>query len=483
VTLSRGARFVLLVGAASFSASLGTLLVVGTDSAAPFVTSMSGIVIIALVVLFVTTFAMLLASAGVIHRQSRKYKQAGTAIDAMAQGVCMFDASERLVICNARYYEMYGLTPADAKPGTTLSEVLARRVAKGMFSQDPDVYRHELLSHVRKGETTTHEVVSEGRLLLVINQPVAGGGWVGTHQDITARRKAEQERTVMEQQEERRNLFEKAISAFREHSGSLLKKVGDSATEMRSTAIGLFDAFGHTSKHSENALQMSNQASINVENAASAANELSASIKEIGARLDQTAEIVQSATKEAKATNRDIDELAQAAQSIGDVIKLIHGIAGQTNLLALNATIEAARAGEAGRGFAVVASEVKSLAVQTAKATENISSQITNMQLSTGKAVEAIKLIANRMLDINDYTNAVAESVKQQSQATTEILINVASAADSAKLAVVGLTEVASANNQTKGSSQVVLIASESVQQTLDKLRGEVESFLSRVAV
>ena len=283
-----------------------------------------------------------------------------------------------------------------------------------------------------------------------MNQPVAGGGWVGTHQDITARRKAEHERTIQVQQEERRALVEKAISLFREHSGSLLKKVGDTATSMRSTAIGLLNAFGHTSKHSENALQMSNRASINVEMAASAANELSASIKEIGARLDHTAEVVRSATKDAKATNRDIDELAQAAQSIGDVIKLIHDIAGKTNLLALNATIEAARAGEAGRGFAVVASEVKSLAVQTAKATENISSQITNMQASTGKAVEAIKLIASRMLEINDYTNAVAESVNQQDVATTEILKNVASAADSAKLAVVGLTEVASANNHTR---------------------------------
>ena len=482
MALHRGTRIVLLAGAASYFTSVGTLWVVGSDRAAAFVADMPGIFIIALAIVSVTIFAMLLASAAVIRRQSHKYKQAGTAIDAMVQGVCMFDASERLVISNSKFYEMYGLTPADAKPGTTLSEVLARRVAKGTFSQDPDIYRQELLSHVRKGETTTHEVVSGGRVLLVMNQPVAGGGWVGTHQDITARRKREQDRIILEQQEERRALVEKAISLFREHSGSLLKKMGDSATGMRSTAIGLLNAFGHTSKHSDNALQMSNQASINVEMAASAANELSASIKEIGARLDHTAEVVRSATKEAKATNRDIDELAQAAQSIGDVIKLIHNIAGQTNLLALNATIEAARAGEAGRGFAVVASEVKSLAVQTAKATENISSQITNMQASTGKAVEAIKLIASRMLQINDFTHAAAESVNQQDAATTEILRSVASAANSARLAVVGLNEVTSTNNQTKESSQVVLSASESVQQALDTLRSEVESFLGRVA-
>lgn len=475
MSLNHRARTLLLVGSASFLTSFGALLVGGANGAA-----ISETFVIAILA---ASVGINLISVLFIRHLTLQHKQARMAIDTMAQGVCMFNASERLVICNAKYYEMYGLTPADARPGSTLSEVLARRVAKGTFSRDPESYRQELLSHVRNGETTTHEVMSEGRLLLVMNHPVAGGGWVGTHQDITARRKAEEERTILAQQEERRAVVEKAILAFREQSGHLLKMVGDSATGMRSTATGLLNAFGHTFKHSENALQMSNQASTNVEKAASAANELSASIQVIGERLDQTAGVVGSAAEEAKAANRDIDELAQAAQNIGDVIKLIHNIAGQTNLLALNATIEAARAGEAGRGFAVVASEVKSLAVQTAKATESISTQITNMQDSTGKAVEAIKLIANRMLEIDNYTNAVADSVQQQNLATTEILQNVASAADSAKLAVLGLTEVASANNQTEQASQVVLRASEAVQQTLHQLRGEVESFLSRVAV
>ncbi len=345
-------------------------------------------------------------------------------------------------------------------------------------------YREELVSHVRNGETTTHEVMaSEGRQLLVMNHPVEGGGWVGTHQDITALRKAEQERTITQQQGERRALIESAIVAFREQSSSLLKMVSDSASGVRSTALGLFEAFSHLSQHSGNALQMSNQASFNVGKAESAANELWASIKQIGQRLDQTAEVVRFATKEAKVTNQDIDELARSAQNVGDVVKLIHNIAGQTNLLALNATIEAARAGEAGRGFAVVASEVKSLAVQTAKATQDISSQITGMQNSTSKAVEAIKLIASRMHDIDELSNAVAESVQQQDAATAEILTNVASAAESAKLAVTGLTEVATATTQTQDASQIVLGASESVQKTIDRLRGEVETFLAKVAV
>ena len=246
-----------------------------------------------------------------------------------------------------------------------------------------------------------HEVKSKGgHLLLVTNHPMKGGGWIGTHEDITERRQAELQRTELQQQEKRRAVIENAISTFRERAENLLQTVAGSAGEMRSTAAGLFNASGHTSQRAESAVRTSNEASTNVETAAIAAEELSSSIAEIGRRLNQTSEVVRVTVGEAQVTNQDIAALAQGAQKIGDVTKLIRNIAGQTNLLALNATIEAARAGEAGRGFAVVASEVKSLAVQTAKATEDISSQIQEVQNSTGKAVEAIGRIALRMREI-----------------------------------------------------------------------------------
>ncbi len=226
----------------------------------------------------------------------------------------------------------------------------------------------------------------------------------------------------------------------------------------------------------------SNEASANVETAAVAADELTGSIGEIGRQLAKTTDVVRGAVTEAQGTNQQITALAQAAQKIGDVIKLIRAIAGQTNLLALNATIEAARAGEAGKGFAVVASEVKSLAVQTAKATEDISSLIMSVQAATSGAVSQIGRISSRMQEIDSCATAVSAAVEEQNAATAEISQNVASAADGAKLVVSVLGEVAGAATDTATSAESVLTASQAVEAAAAELRREVEGFLARVA-
>ncbi|MGC1695902.1 MAG: methyl-accepting chemotaxis protein [Pseudolabrys sp.] len=484
LTLRRASGLVVLIGLASFMVSYGVLTVFASGWASAVIRTASETTLIVVVAAVIAQFTMSVAGALVTRQQSREIEQMRTAIDSMPQGLCMFDRSERLIVCNTRYYEMYGLTSAETAPGSTLSEVLTRRVAKGTFARDPNEYRKEFLAAVALGRTIVHEVKSTGgRLLLVTNHPMKDGGWIGTHEDITERRQAEQQHAAMQQKEERRAVIESAISNFHHRAENLLRSVADSAREMRSTAGGLLTASGYTSQRAESAVRASNESSANVETAAVAAEELSSSIASVGQQLNQSANVVRIAVDEARVTNQDIGALAQAAQKIGDVVKLIRNIAGQTNLLALNATIEAARAGEAGRGFAVVASEVKSLAVQTAKATEEISGQILEVQNSTGKAVEAIGRITHRMREIDSYTSATAAAAQQQSVATGEISQNVASAADGAKLIVSVLSELAGAATKTQESAQTVLAASESVEAAAATLRGEVEGFLTNVAV
>jgi len=416
-----------------------------------------------------------------VHQQKMHFE---AALNNMSEGLCMFDASTRLVLCNERYIEMYGLDPELAKPGTTLRELLEQRRRSGTFTGDPDQYIADALRRMRDGNSVQDvRPMPDGRFVSVSSRPMARGGWVATHQDVTERRRQDQERERMASQDHRRAAVDTAIAVFRERAEAMLKTVGDTAVTMRTTATTLFAASRKASQRAEGAVHTSNEASTNVEIAASAANELSASIDEISRQLGQTNNLVGIAVSEAGATNDQIGSLANAAQKIGDVVKLIQDVAGQTNLLALNATIEAARAGEAGRGFAVVASEVKSLAVQTAKATEEIAGQIAGVQASTGAAVEAIRRIADRMREINNHTAAVAASVQEQNAATGEISQNVASAAEGTKEIVTVLGEVAGAATEARGSAETVLAASEAVETAASDLRGEVESFLQKVAV
>jgi len=478
---ARGWRMVILTGSIAFGISYSLfhfVLPVGTwVSVAPEPTISFSLAALVAMLAMTTTAAFLARKLRLDNLRMR------VAINNMSQGLCMFDGNERLVVCNQRYMEMYSLSVDIVKPGCSLQSLLEYRIRNGSFSRDPIAYRRELLSTISAGNTTASEVKSkDGRAISVINRPMRDGGWVATHEDITERRGAERERVSMQEQQQRRAVIDQAIAAFRRRVEDHLKTVAEGAAAMRCTATTLFSNSGQTSNSADGAVSASNEASTNVETAAVAADELSGSINEIGRQLAKTTEIVRSAVGEAQGTNRQISALAQAAQKIGDVIKLIRAIAGQTNLLALNATIEAARAGEAGKGFAVVASEVKSLAVQTAKATEDISRLIMAVQAAISSAVSAISRISGRMQEIDSCATAVSAAVEEQSAATGEISQSVASASDGAKVVVSVLGEVTGAAAQTRQSAENVLTASQAVEAAAVELRREVEGFLSRVA-
>lgn len=407
-----------------------------------------------------------------------------TALDNMSQGLCMFDEHAKLTLCNGRYLEMYGMSPESVKPGRSLREVIDHRIAAGNFKGDPAQYVKEVLARIAEGKDSVKIVqLPNGRTISLAERIMPDGGWVATHEDITEQRQLEKQRDAMATQEERRAAVDEAITSFRARIETLLKTVGDSAASMKTTAATLSNSSGQTSQRAIGAVDASNEASMNVAAAATAADQLSASIGEISRQLGQTTGVLRMAASEAQETNEQITGLADASQKIGDVVALIRNIAAQTNLLALNATIEAARAGEAGRGFAVVASEVKSLAVQTARATEDISGQIASVQASTKSAVEAIHRITGRMQEIDTYATAVAASVEEQSAATSEISNSVSSAAQGTNDVVAVLDQLAGAATETRQTAETVLGVSETVGEAVSNLRSEVENFLFKVAV
>jgi methyl-accepting chemotaxis protein len=283
-------------------------------------------------------------------------------------------------------------------------------------------------------------------------------------------------------EEQRQARIEQIIAGFRGEVGEIMEHVGAATSQLESTSHALTGIADTTNHQVTTVAGGSEEASANVQTVAAAAEELASSIAEIDRQVTQTDQVVKQASEHASTTNAQVQRLTEAAQRIGDVIGMIQDIAAQTNLLALNATIEAARAGEAGKGFAVVASEVKTLADQTARATGDISEQISGIQADTQSAAQAIGAISDTMKEVDHYTAAIAAAVREQGNATGEISRNVQEAASGTQSVSETIAGVAEAANETSQSAGQLAMTVSDLTAVTDKLNGSVERFLDEVA-
>lgn len=405
------------------------------------------------------------------------------ALDNLSVGIVIFDAEERVLVCNRTYMKTYDVPPHVVRPGQgTLKGMLAHRSANGTFREDREKYLLNLRSALATSSSTHREpALADGRIMSVTTHPMVGGGWVAVHEDITEKRRSEAETNSLAERDRRRIWIEETIGTFRTRIAAMLKSVAENTATMNLTADDLLDASARMMVSTKAALDSSNETTASTATAATAANELAASIEEINRQLKHTASAVGAAVSRAVETDNEIALLADAAQKIGDVVKLIQHIAGQTNLLALNATIEAARAGVAGKGFAVVAAEVKSLSVQTAKATDDIVAQVGAVQNSTKHVISSIQNITRQIQEINLYSSEAAASVTVQENATKEISASVTGAATGAQSSLDVLDQVASDAAATSLSAKTVQRSSDLLTKAATDLRDEIDAFLKKV--
>ncbi|MGB4101648.1 MAG: methyl-accepting chemotaxis protein [Alphaproteobacteria bacterium] len=293
--------------------------------------------------------------------------------------------------------------------------------------------------------------------------------------------RADQVEKDRQAKQEQHLMMNNLAEEFEKSVGQIIGSVASASTNLKNNAENLTNLSDETTRQASGVAAATEEASANVQTVASAAEELSASINEIKRQVQESTQATNDAVVEVKNTNQTVVTLSTSADQIGGVVKLIQDIAEQTNLLALNATIEAARAGEAGKGFAVVASEVKSLANQTAKATEEISAKISSMQGVTQSAVGAIRNIDTTIDKISQIINGIASAVEEQSAATREIANNVAQASAGTAEVASTIGMVTQSAQESRGASSDVLNAAKDLSTQSQRLKEEMQIFLNDI--
>jgi methyl-accepting chemotaxis protein len=353
---------------------------------------------------------------------------------------------------------VFGVGLGVISPMTRMTGVMARLAAGGSDIQIPSLSRSD-------------EVGAMARAVQVFRENALRVQAMETEQ---AARKLKAE-------EDRKAAMGRVADGFEQAIGKIVEAVSSASAEIESAAGSLAETAETSHRLADVAAAASDRSSAGVQSAAAASERMASSVTEIGRQVQQSEKIAHAAVRQAEQTNAQISELSDTAGRIGEVVKLIAAVAEQTNLLALNATIEAARAGEAGRGFAVVASEVKALAAQTAKATEEIGAQITQMQSATQQSVSAIKAIGATIGQISEISTAIAAAVEEQGTATQEIARNVQEAAHGTIQVGGSIADVSRGAANTEAAAEKVHGLARSLTQEGNHLRLEVEKFLTTV--
>lgn len=296
--------------------------------------------------------------------------------------------------------------------------------------------------------------------------------------DVMTAQAEEQKRTT---EEDRRAVMTKMADSFDASVGRIVETVSSASSELQATAQSMAGISEHTSNKAIEASAASQQTSTNVQSVATATEEMTSSIGEISQQVVQASEASRQAVEEVGNTSRQIGDLAETANKVGEVVDMISSIAEQTNLLALNATIESARAGEAGKGFAVVAGEVKELASQTAKATDEISQQISDIQAATQRASCSMDSVAEAIVSVNEISTAIAAAMEEQSAATQEIAGNVNQAAAGTQQVSDTIASVTDASQEAGVASGQVKSAAGELSQQAELLKSEVDKFMTQV--